>query len=79
LQMDWQEGKEQLYCSLSGNYRLVDGSVEMNKTQVVRYLNEFAVPCTEKIVREYISGKIPNHVKIAKQIIQNLKTVGSTQ
>jgi len=79
LQMDWQENKEQLHCSLSGNYRLVDGSVEMNKTQVVRYLNEFAVPCTEKIVREYISEKIPNHVKIAKQIIQNLKPVGSTQ
>jgi hypothetical protein len=79
LQMDWQESKEQLYCCLSGNYRSVDGSVEMTETQVVRFLNEFAIPCTEKIVREYISGKIPNHVKIAKQIIQNLKTVGSAQ
>jgi hypothetical protein len=79
LQMDWQESKEQLYCSLSGNYRLVDGSVEMNKTQVVRYLNEFAIPCTEKIIREYISGNIPNHLKIAKQIIHNLKPVGNAQ
>ena len=79
LQMDWHEGKEQLYCCLSGNYRSVDGSVETNKTQVVRYLNEFAIPCTEKIIREYISGQTPNHLKIAKQIIQNLKPVGSTQ
>jgi hypothetical protein len=26
--MDWREGKEQLYCCLSGNYRLVDGPLE---------------------------------------------------
>jgi hypothetical protein len=79
LQMDWHEGKEQLNCCLSGNYRSVDGSVEMNETQVVRYLNEFAIPCTEKIIRGYIFGNIPNHVTIAKQIINNLKPVGSTQ
>ena len=77
--MEWHEGKEQLYCCLSGNYRSVDGSVEMNETQVVRYLNEFAIPSTEKIIREYISGNIPNHLEIAKQIIKNLKAVGSTQ
>jgi hypothetical protein len=34
LQMDWREGKEQLHCCLSGNYRSVDGSVEMRKAQV---------------------------------------------
>ena len=79
LQMEWHEGKEQLYCCLSGNYRSLDGSVEMNETQVVRYLNEFAIPSTEKIIREYISGNIPNHLEIAKQIIKNLKVVGSTQ
>ena len=79
LQMEWHEGKKQLYCCLSGNYRSVEGSVEMNETQVVRYLNEFAIPSTEKIIREYISGNIPNHLEIAKQIIKNLKAVGSTQ
>jgi len=79
LQMDWHEGKEQLSCCLSGNYRSVDGSVEMNETQIVRYLDEFATPCTEKIIWEYISGKIPNHVEIATQIIRNLKPLGSTQ
>lgn len=78
LQMNWHEGKEQLYCCLSGNYRMVDRSVEMNKTKVVRYLDEFAIPCTEKIIREYISGDIPNHLETAKQIIRNLKPVGST-
>ena len=79
LQMDWQENEEQLDCCLSGNYRLVDGSVEMNKAQIVRYLNEFAIPITEKIVREYISGNIPNHVEIAKHNIRNLNPAGSTQ
>ncbi|MBW2605315.1 MAG: hypothetical protein JRE28_13555 [Deltaproteobacteria bacterium] len=79
LQMDWDEGKEQPDCCLSGNYRSLDGTVEMDKTQIVRYLNEFAIPCTEKIIREYISGEIPNHLKIAKQIIQHLKPAGSTR
>jgi len=79
LQMDWHQGKEQLYCCLSGNYRSMDDSVEINKTQVMDYLNEFAIPCTEKIIREYISGKIPNHIEIAKQIIRNLKSPGSIQ
>jgi hypothetical protein len=78
LQMDWHEGKEQLSCCLSGNYRSVDGSVEMNETQVVRYLDEFAMPCTEKIIRDYITEKIPHHVEIAKQIIRSLKPLGST-
>jgi hypothetical protein len=77
LQTDWQESKGQLNCCLSSNYRLIDGSVEMSKTQAVHYLNEFAIPGTEKIVREYLSDNIPNHVEIAKQIIQNLKAVRS--
>jgi hypothetical protein len=79
LQTGWQESKEQLNCCLSGNYRLIDGSVEMNKIQAVRYLNEFAIPCTEKIVREYISGNIPNHAELTKHIIRHLKSVRSTQ
>ncbi len=79
LKRNWHEGKEQLHCCLSGNYLSIDGSVEMNRTQVVRYLNDFAIPCTKKIIREYISGQIPNHLKIAKQIIRNLKSAGSVQ
>ncbi|MBW2406231.1 MAG: hypothetical protein JRF17_02590 [Deltaproteobacteria bacterium] len=79
LKMDWHESKEQLYCCLSGNYRLVDGSVKMDKKQVVRYLNEFGIPCVENIIRKYLSGNIPNHTKIAKQTIRELISVGSTQ
>jgi hypothetical protein len=78
LQMDWHESKEQLSCCLSGNYRSVDGSVGIKKVQIIRFLNEFAVPCTENIVREYISGRTPNHLAVAKQIIRNLKSAGST-
>ncbi len=72
LEMPWQQDKEQLHCCLSGNYRSIDGSPKPDEAQIVRYLNEFAFPCTHKIVREYVSGQTPNHLKIAKHIIQNL-------
>jgi hypothetical protein len=72
LKMPWQQEKEQLHCCLSGNYRSIDGSTGPDKAQIVRYLNEFALPCTLKIVKKYVSGQTPNHLKIAKHIIQNL-------
>jgi hypothetical protein len=72
LKMDWQQGKEQLNCCMSGNYRFIDGKVGISEAQIVRFFNEFALPCTDKILKHYISGQTPNHVKIARQIIQNL-------
>jgi hypothetical protein len=69
LAFEWQEGKEQLCCVLSGNYRRLDGSVESTARQIERYLSEFARPCARKIIESYTAGHIPNHVDIAAEVL----------
>ena len=50
----WGEGKEQLECVLSGNYRESDGSVIINRRAIKRYFNEFALNIAENFIREHI-------------------------
>ncbi|MFO7598914.1 MAG: hypothetical protein R6X27_03785 [Candidatus Desulfacyla sp.] len=69
LGFEWQEGKEQLGCVLSGNYRGVDGSVNLTEEQVVRYLETFACPVTREIVAAYLGGEVPDHLKIAARVL----------
>jgi hypothetical protein len=69
LGFDWQEGKEQLGCVLSGNYRLLGGSVDITARQIQKFVEEFAGPCAKKIIESYATGRIPNHLKIATQIL----------
>jgi len=65
----WDEGKDQLGCVLSGNYREVDGSVHLRQEQVVRFLEAFACPVTEEIIHSYLKGQVPDHVRIAARIL----------
>lgn len=69
LGFKWDAGREQLGCVLSGNYRELGGSVEATSQQVQRYLAEFAEPCAKRIVESYIAGNIPDHLEIARQIL----------
>jgi hypothetical protein len=69
LGFEWQEGKDQLGCVLSKNYRQLDGSIGTTVSQVQRYLEEFAKPCAKKIVESYAAGRIPNHLEIAAQVL----------
>ncbi len=69
LGFNWPEGKDQLECTLSGNYRLLDQRLNISRSQVKSFLDEFAGPCTEKIVRPYVQGQVPDHQKIAAQIL----------
>jgi hypothetical protein len=69
LGFEWKEGGEQLGCVLSGNYRDVDGDVRIESRQVRQYLKEFACPVTRKIVRAYVQGRMPDHLRIAAQAI----------
>jgi hypothetical protein len=66
---EWQEGENQPGCVLSGNYRKPDGSTRINESQVEKYLREFLLPVTEKIIESYIAGVVPAHVEIASEII----------
>lgn len=71
LGFEWQEGKDQLGCVLSGNYRRLDGSVYSTACQVQRYMEEFAGPVTKKIIESYATGHIPNHLKIAASVLHS--------
>ncbi len=65
LGFEWEEGKEQLGCVLSGNYLTMDGSVRLTFEQAVQYLETFACPATKDIIAAYLAGKVPDHLKIA--------------
>ena len=69
LGYNWSEGKEQLGCALSDNYRLLDEQLNITAAQVKSFLDEFAGPCAEKMVRSYVEGHIPDHLKIATQVL----------
>lgn len=69
LGFEWQEGKDQLNCVLSGNYRQLDKSINISISQVQRYLEEFAVPCAKKIIELYAKGQVPNHIEIAARVL----------
>ena len=69
LGFEWQAGKEQLGCVLSGNYRSWGGDPAITASQVQRFLEEFAAPCAKRIVESYMAGRIPNHLEIAAEIL----------
>lgn len=70
LGFEWKEGEEQLGCVLSGNYRKIDGKMNIQREQISKYLREFAIPCTKKIVKAYIEGNIPDHIAIAREVLE---------
>jgi hypothetical protein len=72
--MDWDEGADQLGCALSGNYVLLNGEVGQSAEQVRRYLEEFAAPSATEIITEYISGAVPDHMRIARRVLERRRS-----
>ncbi len=70
LRMAWEEGEDQLKCVLSGNYQGVDRTVAVTEAQVVAYLETFACPATRAILRSYLEGEVPDHLRIAAEILK---------
>lgn len=54
---NWEEGKEQTECVLSGNYRDIDGSAILDENAVKRYFDEFALEEIKKYIKKYINIK----------------------
>jgi hypothetical protein len=71
LGFEWQGGREQLGCVLSGNYRRCDGTTENVSPLVRKYLEEFAGPCTERILQSYGRGKVPDHLAIGANLLES--------
>lgn len=70
LQIPWELGKGQLNCALSENYRMSDSQEEVSPSDIRRFFDEFAGPLARQIIAEYISGDIPDHNAISRQILQ---------
>lgn len=73
LGFEWEAGKEQLGCVLSGNYRGWSGSDKEAARLVRKYLEEFARPVTERIVEAYDVGHVPDHLEIGAQVMRALE------
>lgn len=69
LGFEWEQGKDQLGCILSGNYRRLDGSISITGKHVLKYLEEFACPLTREIIKTYVAGVIPDHKEIAADLL----------
>lgn len=69
LQMPWDEGKNQLWCTLSSNYRSSSGKILIKTYDLIRFYNEFAAPAARLVISEYLSGSVPDHKEIAKKVL----------
>lgn len=69
LEMPWQQGKEQLFCSLSGNYKKCTGGTGVDIESVMHYFQKFAGPVAIDVVTAYLGDQIPDHQKIATQVM----------
>jgi hypothetical protein len=74
LGFDWKQDDEQLGCVLSGNYRDFQNRVSITDEALQAYLREFAFPFALKTLELYRRGKVPNHLKLALDIIQKLES-----
>jgi len=69
LGFEWQGGKEQLGCVLSGNYRGFVGGGTVDLQKVTAFMDAFLGPCATKIVGSYIRGDLPDHLAVAEEIM----------
>jgi hypothetical protein len=69
LGFEWDQGKQQLDCVLSGNYRRLDKKNAFKIQSVRVFLENFAVPCSKEIIESYALGEIPDHLSIAARIL----------
>ncbi len=70
LQVPWERGQEQFGCTLSGNYRMNDGTLGPSTGEVIRFFKEFAGPSAREIIGAYIEGNIPDSIGIAESILK---------
>jgi hypothetical protein len=69
LGFEWHQGKEQLDCVLSGNYRRLDKKNTFRDQSVKAFLEDFALPSSKEIITSYASGHIPDHTSIVAEIL----------
>jgi hypothetical protein len=67
---EWPESGGQMSCTLSSNYRDAAGGVTYPEGSVERYLAEFLLPFTRRVLAEFRRGAVPvDYAGIAKLMI----------
>ena len=70
LKFRWAQDREQLGCVLSGNYRKLHGEVDIADPSIRRYVGEFALPVSRNIIKAYVEGRIPDHLRVAADLLR---------
>lgn len=70
LGFEWQQGKEQLGCALSGNYRRLNGSLNVASGQISDFFHRFAKPLAIEIITQYLREQVPGHREIAEKVLE---------
>lgn len=69
LGFEWERGKNQLQCALSGNYRDTKGGI-VETGDVASFLTTFAGPCAKKIIHACTSGDRSDPISIAASMLE---------
>ncbi|MDO8886447.1 hypothetical protein [Candidatus Oleimmundimicrobium sp.] len=67
---DWEQGKRQLKCTLSGNYRTLDDEVEYDEDALKKYFDEFAAPASKEILKLWKEDKEVDYIKVVKEVLE---------
>ncbi len=70
IQIPWKRGKEQLGCTLSENYQMMNSQITVATDESIScYLEKFAGPTANLVISAYLSGYVPDHNAIAHQVL----------
>jgi hypothetical protein len=70
LRLSWKRGKEQLGCTLSENYQMIDSQKTFSPANIRCFFEKFAGPTAKAIISAYLSGYTPDHNAIAEKILK---------
>ncbi len=74
IEVEWEQDQEQLECVLSGNYRDTEGKNTIKREDAKILLDNFLLPCSQKIIEGYLDGLVPDHGNIGKEVLE-IKTI----
>ncbi|HDP69695.1 MAG TPA: hypothetical protein ENN38_02670 [Actinobacteria bacterium] len=67
---DWKQGRRQLNCVLSSNYRALDDEVEYDEDALKSYFDEFALPVSKEVVKLWKEDKEVDYIKVVREILK---------
>lgn len=68
----WAEGREQLCCVLSKNYRELDGTVIYDDKALKDFFEDFALKLAQEIIETHLQGQTPHYETIGIKIWEGM-------